>query len=176
MTTAAYASSLASAATFLLPISPTTSFIWKRLLSEADAVIRHIRLNMLEDIAKNMFGGTHIGPDTFENETFLRLFSGLSGAVQLVTRLECQHSAIARKLTGISALSTALCALRHDARSLVSSIDRSCACIHPILLELLNEIACCKFSFMRSSDVPSANTVKLDISNPNYKSTGHLVL
>ena len=88
----------------------------------------------------------YIGPISFEDESFQRLYGGLSGAAQVVSRLNTggESSSNGTRLMGMKARASfmaALMALRDDACALLKAFHQGEYAVHPLLLGQIQQIA-----------------------------------
>jgi hypothetical protein len=144
LTSSTLSSSLAGTVLLLLPVSPRTTHMWKKLLSKATVMIDYLRAGLLAGPFGNDHQKKYIGPISHEEEGFHRLYCGLSGAAQLVTRLDTRSRSVSGLSGLISAKShfmTALMTLRQEANMLLGAIQRSDQVVHPLLIGQLQQIA-----------------------------------
>lgn len=154
MSSSSLASALAGAAILLLPTSPSTIYLWDNLFKKAIVMLDYLRAGLLASPCPEGAGVTmaitpprkYIGTASFEGEAFQRLYCGLSGAAQLVTRLNSRCEAGTTGASGlVSAKSShfvsALMTLRQNALTLLGALRRSEQSIHPLLVGQVQLIA-----------------------------------
>lgn len=142
LTSSTLASSLAGAAVLLLPLvqGSISSHIWKGLVSKATSVLDKLRTMMVMCPTGNDYLKKHIGSFSFDEDEFSRLYCGLEGVAQLVTRLRLVSRSM---LVGseTTELLSVLGTLRRDTTALLGSMQRSEISVHPLLVGLMHEIA-----------------------------------
>ena len=150
VTSSSLASALAGAAVLLLSTSPHTILLWKSLFTQATVMLDYLRAGLLA-APQGSDGNTtppprkYIGAASFEGEGFQRLYCGLSGAAQLVTRLNaCSETAdgvVSGVVSAKSPFVSALMTLRQDAITLLIALRRSEQAVHPLLIGQVQLIA-----------------------------------